>query len=87
MTKRQVRSGNRAVTAVTAAAGYERAFRALCENAIEEYDAGVTEETPGSTRLNSAVIDAKRRVPRWRRWFVQRRVVRELDYWNRTDGG
>lgn len=87
MTKRQVRDGNRAVTAVTAVAGYAQALRALCENSIEEYAAGVTGETAESTRLNSAVIDAKRGVPPVARWLVQRRVVRELDYWNRTDGG
>jgi hypothetical protein len=69
-----------------AAERFARAFRALCQNCIEEYAAGVTGETPESGPLNDAVIDAKRDVPRWRRALISRRILRELDYWNRTGG-
>lgn len=62
---------------------YEQAFRALCENSIEEYAARVTEETPGFLRANRAVHEAERGVSWWRRWLIDRRVLRELDYWKR----
>jgi hypothetical protein len=70
-----------------AAGRYARAFRALCQNAIEEYDAGTTGETPESGPLNDAVIGTKRSVPRWRRALISRPILRELDYWNRMRGG
>lgn len=63
---------------------YERAFRALCQNAIDEYAAGIETETSEYNRVNSAAADAKYGVPRWRRWLINRRVIRELDYWVRT---
>jgi hypothetical protein len=76
VTGRQVRPADR----------YARAFRAMCQNYIEECAAGVTGETPESGPLNDAVLDAKRGVPRWRRVLISRRILRELDYWDRTGG-
>jgi hypothetical protein len=58
----------------------------MCELSMKEYAAGVIGETTESGPLNDAVIDAERGVPAWRRWLVQRRIVRELDYWNHTGG-
>lgn len=67
-----------------AAERYEQAFRALCQNAIDEYAADVTEETDEYLRVNRAVGPARRGVPWWRRWLIDRRVIRELDYWALT---
>jgi hypothetical protein len=66
---------------VTSAARYEAAIRALCEWGIENYAAGRCEEPP--SELNDAVIEAERHCPFWRQTFIDRRIVRELDYWNR----
>jgi hypothetical protein len=62
---------------------YMKARRALDENAIRDYHAGIDWETPEFLRLNRAVFEAGRGVPWWRRWLIDRRVERELDYWNR----
>jgi hypothetical protein len=70
----------------SAARRYEQALRALCLNAIAEHGAGITGETAESGPLNSAAHEPRLRVPRWRCWLVQRRVTRELDYWNRMGG-
>jgi hypothetical protein len=67
-----------------AAAGYEEAFRALCQNAIDEYAAGIDAETDEYLRVNLAIPGARRGVPHWRRWLIDRRVISELDYWART---
>jgi hypothetical protein len=63
---------------------YEEAFRALCQNAIDEYAAGTDVETDEYLRVNLAVTGARRGVPWHRRWLADRRVIRELDYWART---
>lgn len=63
---------------------YADAVRALCENGIAEYAAGIDWETPEFGPLNRAVHAAKRDVPAWRRRLIDRRILRELDYWNRT---
>lgn len=65
---------------------YRRAFRALCENSIAEYAAGTIGETPEYLAANDEVAEAKRYVPWWRRALIDRRIIRELDYWTRTGG-
>jgi len=62
---------------------YTKARRALDVNAIEEYEAGIDWETPEFLRLNREVAGAERGVSWWRRWLIDRRILRELDYWNR----
>lgn len=69
---------------MTPAERYEQAFRALCQNAIDEYAAGIDEETGEYLRVNLAVYEARRGVSLWRRVLIDRRVIRELDYWART---
>ncbi len=69
-----------------AAERYAKARRALDTNAIEDYAAGIDYETPEFLRLNRAVFDAERGVPWWRRALIDRRILRELDYWNRMRG-
>ncbi len=66
---------------------YTKARRALDVNAIEEYEAGIDWETPEFLRLNREVADAERGVSWWRRWLISRRILRELDYWDRMEGG
>lgn len=66
---------------VTSATRYEAAVRALCEWSIEDYAAGRCDEPP--SKLNDAVLEAGRHVALWRQFFIDRRIVRELDYWNR----
>jgi hypothetical protein len=66
----------------SAAARYATAVRALCEWSIENYAAGRCDEPP--SELNDAVLEAERHCPFWRQTFIDRRIVRELDYWNRT---
>lgn len=61
---------------------YEAAFRAMCEDSIERNQAESDEEPP--SHLNNAVLETERDVPRWRRALIDRRVLRELDYWNRS---
>jgi hypothetical protein len=68
----------------TAAERYGQAFRALCQNAIDEYAAMLDTETDEYLRVNLAVIDAEHGVSWVRRWLIDRRVIRELDYWART---
>jgi hypothetical protein len=63
---------------------YTAAERALCENAITEYAAGIDDETPEFGRVNREVHAAKRDVPAWRRALIDRRIIRDLDYWTRT---
>lgn len=69
-----------------AAERYERARRALDENAIAEWEARVEDETPEYLRLNHEVAEAERGVVMWRRWLIDARILRELDYWKRMDG-
>ena len=69
-----------------AAERYEQAFRALCQNSIEEYAAGIHYETDEYLRVNDAIYEAERGVPWWRRILIDRRVIRKLDYWNHTGG-
>lgn len=66
---------------MNARARYEAATRALCEWSIEAYATDCREEAP--SELNDAVIEAERNLPLWRQWLIGRRIVRELDYWNR----
>ena len=66
---------------------YTAARRALDENALADHAAGIAWETDEFLRLNRAVADAERGVPWWRRWAIDRRILRELDYWNRMRGG
>lgn len=75
---------NRWLTSHTspAAERYEQALRALCQNGIEQYEAGITGEAPSG--LNSAVAETRAAVPLWRRILIDRRVIRQLDYWART---
>jgi hypothetical protein len=65
---------------------YTAARRALNENSIDEYRAGVTWETRAFLLLNREVAEAERDVSWWRRWLIDRRILRELDYWNRMRG-
>lgn len=67
-----------------AAARYAAARRALDLNSIAEYEACVQDETPEFLRLNRAVIAAERGVPWWRRWLIDRRILRDLRYWERV---
>jgi hypothetical protein len=41
------------------------------------------EDEPEFLRLNREVAEAERGVSWWRRWLISRRILRELDYWNR----
>lgn len=45
-------------------ADFRRAEAALYENAAKEAAAGITHETPEYLRLNQAVIDAGKRLPK-----------------------
>lgn len=45
-------------------AAYRRAEAALYENAAREAAAGITHETPEYLRLNQAVIDAEKQLPK-----------------------
>jgi hypothetical protein len=47
-----------------ALAAYRRAEAALYENAAKEAAAGITHETPEYQRLNQAVIDAGKQLPK-----------------------
>ena len=69
-----------------AAAWYEEALRALCKNSIAEHAAGIGWETQEFLALNREAGDARRGVSWWRQRLIVRRVVRELDYWNRMGG-
>jgi hypothetical protein len=60
---------------------YAHARRALCENTIEEYEAGVAWETPEYLRLNDAVAAAKNGVPGWAMALTDRVILRQLRYW------
>ena len=64
---------------------YTAARRALDLNSIEEYGAGVLDETPEFLELNREVCAAEAGVPWWRRALIDRRILRELDYWARMD--
>jgi hypothetical protein len=65
---------------------YAAARRALDVNAIEEYEARIDRETPEFRRLNRAVAEAERHVSWWRRALIDRRILRELNYWERMGG-
>lgn len=69
---------------MSAAERYEQRFRALCQNYIDEYAAGIDYETDEYLRVNRAIPEARRGVSWWRRILIDRRVIRELDYWART---
>ncbi len=69
-----------------AAGRYARAFLALCQNSIADYATGATGETPAFLAASRECHDAGRGVARWRQRLARRRVLRELDYWNRTGG-
>lgn len=45
-------------------AAYQRAKAALAENTAREAAAGITHETPEFLRLNQAVIDAEKQLPK-----------------------
>lgn len=64
---------------------YARTHRALDENSIREYAAGVEGETAEFLRLNDEAYEAARGVPQWLQWLIDRRITRELDYWPRMD--
>lgn len=66
---------------------YAAARRALDVNAIDDYAAGIRGETPEFLRLNHAVAEAERGVSWWRRALIDRRVLRELNYWERMRDG
>lgn len=68
---------------VNSAKTYEQARRALDQNALDEHADGVTGETPEFLRLNAEVARLEKTVSWWRRWLIDRRVLRELDYWER----
>lgn len=79
-------NAGRPVTARRAAIDrYTAASRALDLNSITEYAAGITDETPEFLELNQEVADAEAGVPWWRRALIDRRILRELDYWARMD--
>jgi hypothetical protein len=66
---------------------YAAAERALCENSITEYAAGTDEETPEYLHANNEAAAAHASVPwclLWLTELISRRIVRELDYFNRT---
>jgi hypothetical protein len=65
---------------------YAAARRALDVNAIEEYAAGIRHETPEFLRLNRAVAEAEHGGSWWRRALIDRRILRELNYWERMGG-
>jgi hypothetical protein len=65
---------------------YTTTHRALFANTIEEYTAGIDHETPEFLALNRAAYEAEACLPRWRRYLIDRRLCRELDYWNRMRG-
>jgi hypothetical protein len=71
---------------VTGAERYAKARRALDVNAIADYAAGIDWETPEFLLLNDEVADAKRGVSWWQRALIDRRILRELDYWHRMRG-
>ena len=64
---------------------YLAARRRLNALDLTEAEAGVFEETPEFLAANAAVGDAEAGVPFWLRWSIDRRVLREQDYWARLD--
>jgi hypothetical protein len=62
---------------------YTQARRALDKSGLEEHAAWIDWETPEFLRLNHAVIEAERDVPWRQRWRIDRRILHELDYWER----
>ena len=60
---------------------YANARRVLCQNSIREHAAGVREETDEFLQCNGEVADAEQGVALWRRVLIDRRILRELDYW------
>ena len=62
---------------------YTAARRALDENSLAEYAAGVTGETPDFLAANREAHEAGRALSAWRRRRIAARVARELDYWSR----
>lgn len=61
---------------------YARARRALDENAIRDYQDGVTWDTPEFLRLNRAVAEAENGVPGWGQTFIAWAIERRLRYWD-----
>jgi 2-hydroxychromene-2-carboxylate isomerase len=70
----------------TRAGRYASARRALYVAAIEDHAAGAVYETARSAGLYRAALAAGAGVPAWRRRRIDRRILRELDFWNRTGG-
>jgi hypothetical protein len=62
---------------------YMTAHEALWRNSAAEHEAGIDYETPEYHRLNRDVWAAEDGVPWWRQWLIDRRILRELDYWRR----
>jgi hypothetical protein len=65
------------------------ATRALDENSLAEYAAGVEGETGVFLWLNNEVHETEAKLP-WAlrpviRWFIDRKIIRELGYWDRMD--
>lgn len=60
---------------------YYRADKALQLNSIEEYRAGVTEETARFQELNAACWVTSRALPASLAELVSWRVLRDTDYW------
>lgn len=68
--------------AAAAAGIYYAARRALAQNELDEYAAGVAGTDVGR-RYRRAAIQAEQGVPPWRRWLIRHRILRELHYWTR----
>jgi hypothetical protein len=75
------------VSALKAVRRYARAERALAENYIDEYEAGISGETFVFLVLNREAWEARQAMRRWLGWLkgpLWRWAVRGLDYWHRT---
>jgi hypothetical protein len=75
------------MTGLVALIRHVRAERALARNAIADYEAGITWETPDYHQANDESEAADRAVPRWLRWArepIWWYIARDLDYWRRT---
>lgn len=75
------------IAPVAALIRYACAERALCENAIAEYAAGIMHETPEYLAANRESCEADLAVPRWLGWLkviIGWRITCELDYYRLT---
>lgn len=66
---------------------YAAAHRALWSIDIRDYEAGLLEETPEFAAANSEACDAHDALPRWLEpaaMIIDRRIIRDLDYFART---